>query len=105
MKSHGRVIVFSMLFVVAYTLCFYFNIALFKYYPMLREFHVTSQTQRSAGPPISWYGWIAVAALASGAVALIIPPRWTNRIPPAASWIVAAIVLIAVLIYEKRWFV
>jgi MFS family permease len=104
MRNPGRLVVFSMLFIVVYTLCFYFSVALFKYYPMVREFHVNSQG-RAAGPPISWYGWIAVATLVSGAVALIVPGRLADRIPPVVSWAVPLAVLVTVLIYEKRWFV
>jgi hypothetical protein len=103
MRGSAKLIVFSMLFIVVYTLCFFFNVALFKYYPMVREFHVDSQG-KAAGPPISWYGWLAVAALVSGAVALAVPGRLASRIPPAVSWVVPLVVLVTVLVYEKRWF-
>ncbi len=107
MTRFGPIVVFSTLFVIAYTLCFFFNVALFKYYPMVGEFHVSAQG-RAAGPPISWYGWVAIAALAglAGAgIARIMPARVVDRIPPAIAWIVPAIILLVVLVYEKRWFV
>jgi hypothetical protein len=107
MRRPGAIVVFSVVFVIAYTLCFYFNVALFKYYPMVREFHVASQG-RAAGPPISWYGWLAVSALVAlfgYGVALVVPARLTGRIPSSVAWIIPAIVLVAVLVYEKRWFV
>jgi hypothetical protein len=103
MNNYGRFALFSVIFTVSYTLCFYFNIALFKYYPLVAQFHLDAQPKTS-GPPISWYGWLAVAALASVPVALIVPPAWGNRIPPTVAWLVPAIVLVAVLVYEKRWF-
>ncbi len=105
MSNYGRYVIFSVLFVVTYTLCFYFNVALFKYYPLIAEFHIDSLTSKAAGPPISWYGWIAVALLVSLPVALIIPRSWGNKIPPAVAWLAPALVIVAVLIYEKRWFI
>jgi hypothetical protein len=62
------------------------------------EFHIVSQPKNS-GPPISWYGWLAVAAIVSLPIALAVPRKWGDRISPTAAW------LVAVLIYEKRWFV
>lgn len=104
MRNYSRFVIFSMLFAIIYTLCFYLNIALFKYYPLVREFHINSQP-KAFGPPISWYGWLALAALVSFPIALIVPRSWGNRISPTLAWLVPALVLLAVLIYEKRWFV
>jgi hypothetical protein len=104
MKNYSSFIIFSMLFIIIYTLCFYFNIALFKYYPLVREFHIYSQP-KSAGPPISWYGWMAVAALVSAPVAFLVPRSWGERLSPTMAWLIPTIVLVAVLVYEKRWFV
>ncbi len=104
MKSRSAPVIFSLLFVLTYTVCFYLNIALFKYYPLVREFHVTAQPE-SAGPPISWYGWLAVAFLVSAPIAVLIPRSLGNKIPATVAWLVPAIVLLAVLVYEKRWFV
>lgn len=104
MTSYGKLLVFSMLFAVVYTLCFYFNIALFKYYPMVGEFHVTAQG-RQAGPPISWYGWMAVAFLVSAPVALVLPAKLVDRIPPSVAWVLPTLILVTVLVYEKRWFI
>ena len=104
MRNYSSAVIFSLLFSVVYTLCFYFNVALFKYYPLVGEFHIDSQP-KTAGPPISWYGWLAVAALVSLPIALIVPKAWGQRISPTAAWLIPALVLVAVLIYEKRWFV
>ena len=103
MSNYSRFAIFSILFTIIYTLCFYFNIALFKYNPLVAEFHIDSQP-KSAGPPISWYGWLAVALIVSLPVALAVPRKWGNRLSPTAAWLVPTLVLVAVLVYEKRWF-
>jgi hypothetical protein len=94
---------FSLVFAVVYFLCFFFNVALFRYYPEENEFHVGSQSA-SAGVFILWYGWLTAATTVSVIVALLAPLRWTDRIGHQWSWIVPAIVLFIVLIYESRWF-
>ncbi len=104
MTNYSRYAIFAIIFTIAYTIYFYFNIALFKYYPLVAEFHINSQP-KNAGPPISWYGWVALAALVALPTALIVPRSWGNRIPPTLAWLVRTLVLVAVLIYEKRWFV
>ena len=104
MRGYGSAVIFSALFSIVYTLCFYFNVALFKFYPLVGEFHIESQP-KNAGPPISWYGWLAVALLVSLPVALIVPKSVSAKISPTIAWLVPALVLIAVLVYEKRWFV
>lgn len=104
MSNRGPLIVFSIVFVIAYTLCFYFNVALFKYYPLVAEFHINNQP-KELGPPISWYGWMAVAALVGLPIAFLLPRSWSNRLPTSYAWVIPMLVLVAVLIYEKRWFV
>ena len=104
MKTYSSTVIFSMLFSVIYTACFYTGYAPFKYYPLVGEFHMADQPKVS-GPPISWYGWVVTAFVVSAVVALIVPRRWSDRLSPTIAWLVPTIVLAAVLIYEKRWFV
>ena len=68
MKGHGRFSVFSIAFGLVYVLAFYFSVAVFKYYPLVGQFHVVDQG-KAAGPPISWYGWLVTALLVSLPVA------------------------------------
>jgi len=103
MRGHGRFSIFSIVFGVAYTLAFFFSIALFKYYPLIHEFHVADQP-KTAGPPISWYGWIASALVVSMPVAFLIPRRWADRLSPTWAGLIPAALVLIVLIYEKRWF-
>jgi hypothetical protein len=102
--AHGASLIFSMLFAVIYSLCFYFNWPMFAYYPQVNEFHLSTELQNQLGPPILWYGWLATAALASAVVAVVIPRRVAGRLPPNLAWAVPGAMILAILIYEKRWF-
>ena len=95
--------IFTLLFGVAYTVCFYVDIALFRYYPEVREFHW--QLTPDVGPAILWYGWLAVAALVSAAVALLVPSKWADRLWSGWVWLSPVIVVVVILVYEYRWFV
>jgi hypothetical protein len=95
--------VFSTMFGIAYFVTFYSSWSPFLYYPEQGAFHVSAQAA-SAGPPILWYGWLAVATIVSAAVAALVPAEWVRRFPPAVFWIVPALLLLVVFFYEKRWF-
>jgi uncharacterized membrane protein YhaH (DUF805 family) len=103
MTGHGRFAIFSILFGIAYTLAFYFNIAAFKYYPLVGAFHFADQGKQ-AGPPISWYGWIVVAVAVSLPIALLVPRRLADRLSPTWAGLIPVALVVLVLIYEKRWF-
>jgi hypothetical protein len=102
--ASGASLIFSMLFAVAYTLCFYFNWPLFAYYPQVNEFHLSTALQSQLGPPILWYGWLATAALVSVSPAIVIPRALSARLWPGLAWAVPGAMVVAILIYEKRWF-
>jgi hypothetical protein len=104
LPAAGRAMVFSITFAVVYTLCFYYNWPLFAYYPQVNEVHLSGGLIDTAGPPILWYGWLASAALISAAAAMIVPPGVSNRLWHGWAWIIPAGVVVAILIYEKRWF-
>jgi hypothetical protein len=92
-----------MLFGVVYFACFYADWAPFRYYPDASAFHLTRHPE--AGPAILWYGWVATAALVSGAVAFVVPRRLAARLGPGWAWSVPLLTVVGILIYEKRWFV
>jgi hypothetical protein len=98
-----RLAIFSIVFSVLYVAAFYFDLAMFRYYPAAREFH-WARTD-GIGVVILWYGWIATAAFASAAIAFAVPGKLAERLSPAWAWIVPTAVVIATLIYERRWFV
>ena len=103
MKGRAVAKIFSLLFGAAYFLCFLYEIVPFRFYPEAAVFHVAGQSE-AAGPPILWYGWMAAAAAISGLIAVLVPSRWADRVWHGLSWIVPAIVILAMLIYERRWF-
>jgi hypothetical protein len=103
MTGHGRISIFSIAFGIVYTLAFFFNVAAFKYYPLVHQFHIADQP-KAAGPPISWYGWIAVALLVSVPLSLLVPRRLADRLSPIWAGLIPAALVLIVLIYEKRWF-
>jgi hypothetical protein len=93
----------TLLFGAVYTICFYMDWSLFRYYPETGEFYWRMHTD--AGPAILWYGWLAIAAIVSVGVALIVPRRWADGLWQGWVWIVPLIVLVVILVYEVRWFV
>lgn len=95
--------IFTLVFGPLYVLCFYVDISLFRYYPETAQFHW--QMTQNEGPPILWYGWLAVAGLTSAAIALLVPPQWANRLWPGWVWLLPVIVVVVILLYEVRWFV
>lgn len=103
MRLRERLPVFSVTAGVAYTLAYYFDWSLFRYYIMENRFHLTEQPD-TAGPPILWYGWLATAVLAGIVAAAIVPPRLAARLPADLLWLMPVVLMVAALMYEKRWF-
>jgi hypothetical protein len=103
MKTHARLTIFSLVACLVYTLAYYFDWSLFQYYLAENRFHIAPQ-DASAGPPILWYGWLATAALAGVAAAVAFPKRLAARLSPDLLWLVPAVMIVAALMYEKRWF-
>ena len=103
MKVNGRLMVFSLIACLAYTLAYYFDWPLFQYYLEENRFHLTAQPA-SSGPPILWYGWLATAILAGGVCALILPRRLLTRVLPDLVWLIPCALIVAALMYEARWF-
>jgi hypothetical protein len=98
-----RLKIFSMVFGVLYITAFYFDLAMFRYYPAVREFHWMRTD--GIGVVILWYGWIATSAVASAAIAFAVPRQMAERLWPGWAWIIPTAVVVVMLIYERRWFV
>ena len=91
MRRHPRLMLFSLAACAVYTLAYYFDWSLFRYY--LGTGTVGLSAPASAGAPILWYGWLATAVLAGAAIAVLIPRSWTARVSPELVWLVPAIAL------------
>jgi hypothetical protein len=100
--------VFSIVYGVAYMALFLYSeqsqYALFRYYPVLGGFYRESQPLATAGPAILWYSWLFGAAVISLAISLAVPRKWAERVPHGWVWVVPAALLVAILVYERRWF-
>jgi len=102
MKTHGRLIVFSLVACIAYTLAYYFEWSLFQYY--VADNSIGFWERGASGPPILWYGWLATAVLAGATAAAVIPKSWVARLLPDVLWLVPLVMIFAALMYERRWF-
>ena len=96
--------VFSLTASIAYTTAYYLDWPLFRYYLGSDTFSFGVQAE-SAGAPILWYGWLAIAALIGALFAAIVPGRVASQLPPDLLWIIPATTTIAAFLYELRWFV
>jgi hypothetical protein len=95
--------IFSIVFGAFYTAFFVYAWSPFRYYPILSKFSVEVQGPE-AGPAILWYGWVASAFVASAATALVVPRRVAERLWHGYTWVLPTIVLVVILIHERRWF-
>jgi hypothetical protein len=102
-KLDASLKVFSLLFGVVYMLCFYYSLAIVRYYPLTGTFHVDAQPETS-GPPILWYGWLLAAAGISVVLAALAPKRLVERLWHGWFWVVPAVTIVGILVYERRWF-
>ncbi len=107
-SRYARFNVFSIVFGVAYLGFFFINQvwqwSLFGYYPVLHQFRHASLPVATAGPAITWYGWLLGAAVISLVVSFMTPRRLAERLGQDWVWTVPALVLIVTLVYERRWF-
>jgi len=104
MSGNPKSLVFTMCFGLVYMVCFYFNWALFRFYPSYTQFSI-GPLGPEAGPVIMWYGWMAWAFVVSLVAALVVPKTVAARLNPTLVWGISAAVLAGTMWYEKRWFI
>lgn len=106
--SGSRFSVFSIVFGVAYMALFFwserYQTALFRFYPVLGEFSREARPLEIAGPAILWYSWLLGAGLLSLIAALLVPRAMADRLERGWVWAVPAVLLVVILVYERRWF-
>ena len=96
--------IFTLVCGLGYALAVTINIPLFRYYPLVERFSLHDLTDRTLGPAMSWYGWMAIAALPALAIAAIVPRRIGDRIPDAVFWILPFVIFGAGFYREREWF-
>ncbi len=92
-----------MLFGIVYLTAFYLDWSPFRYYPETRAFHLKATPQD--GPAILWYGWVASGVFGAAVLALLVPRTLADRLRPGWAWFVPLVIVVLLLIYERRWFV
>lgn len=87
----------------AYILAYVNNFTPFYYFPMVNEWHWQPQSA-DIGPGITYFAWKSVGLLA-GACSLLLPRRWTNRLPADTVWVGGLLLSVIVCVHESYWFV
>lgn len=102
-------------FAFFYVIALFRDLALFTVYPSLGIVILGTHHSRDfvdpaigfVAPEIYWYGWTAtaaIAALAVGLVAALLPDRWTRRCWPAALLVTTIVAMMACVYHTIPWF-
>jgi amino acid permease len=106
---------FGTAFAVLYVVALKLDLALFTVFPSIGVIrpgtrHARDVADPSLGgvvPAMHWYGWVATAtigALVVGAVAALVPERWTRSFWPGWLWVVPTLAMIACVYLRLPWF-
>lgn len=108
MSRYARFNVFSVTYGVAYMALFWVNefyqYSFFGYYPVLGEFSRERLSVQTAGPAILWYAWLFGALVISLVLSALTPHRLADRLGQTWVWVVPTALLVAIFVYERRWF-
>ena len=108
MNRYASFNVFSIVYGIAYMGLFFYSEmyrqALFRYYPVTGQFSLDVLPAETAGPPILWYSWLAGALVVSLVAAAVVPRRLAEKLPSSAVWLVGLVLILAIIVYERRWF-
>lgn len=96
--------VFSLVFGVVYTITITGNYPLFRYYPAVGRFSWTDLADKSLGPAMSWFGWMAWAFVIAVVLAAIVPRKLADRIPAGVFWLVPLAIFAGGFYREQEWF-
>ncbi len=98
--------VFSLTFAIGYTWAVLQNYPLFRYYPLVKRFSWVDLADKTLGPAMAWYGWMAIAAIPAFVIAVIwkfvVPERVTTKLWPLF-YLVPIMLLVATYYREKNW--
>ncbi len=104
MKKRISPSLFAALFTVTYAVLAIKDWTLFYYYPLTQELSRTPLTVKS-GPSMHWYAWIASAFVVGGVGSSLVPHAWSKPVERYLAWIPALCAVVAILVFEKKWFV
>lgn len=97
--------VFTLVFGIAYAVVVHIDQPLFRYYPLVNRWSLHDLKDLSLGPAMSWYGWIALAAIPALLLSVIVPRRIGERIPEAVYWLLPVVMFLVGWYHERTWFV
>jgi hypothetical protein len=96
--------VFTLVFGIGYAVVVHFDHPLFRYYPLVNRWSLSDLTDQSLGPAMSWYGWIALAAIPAVLLSALVPKRIGDRIPAAVYWFIPVAMFLVGWYHERTWF-
>ena len=101
--------VFSVAFVLSYTVAVYFNLAMFTYRPAQHKFYlfVPATVPGIPGIPMFWYGWLVTASLSAlliTAVSAVVPAPTSKSFWPTLASIAPVIAVVGVIYVLRIWF-
>ncbi len=96
--------VFTLIYGLGYAAAVYINWPLFRYYPLVKRFSLHDLADKTLGPAMAWYGWMAAAAIPAVLFSAVVPSRIADRIPHVVYWILPLPMFYAAWVREQTWF-
>lgn len=96
---------FTVAFSLSYIVVFALDLALFLYYPLRREFHLSSLSDPSAGPAMHWYGLLASATCIGLLASLLLRDHWIPARLTQWLWLTPVSTMLASLYLLRHFFV
>jgi hypothetical protein len=106
--NFARLKIFSIVYGVSYMAFFLYSescaCAMFRYYPVLGQFSMETLPVQQAGLPINWYSWLLGALVVSVVAMYAVPRSLAERLPHSWTWGITLMLLVGIMVYERRWF-
>jgi len=96
--------IFTLVFGLGYAIAVHIDHPLFRYYPLVNRWSLHDLADQSLGPAMSWYGWMAIAAIPAALLTVLVPKRFGDRIPAAVYWVIPFAMFLAGWYHERTWF-
>ncbi|TJY59527.1 hypothetical protein E4T66_14210 [Sinimarinibacterium sp. CAU 1509] len=95
---------FTVVFGLSYIAIFALDLALFLYYPLVRQFSFVPLIDASSGPAMHWYGLMASAGCAGLAASVCLRDRWIPEVLLQWLWIVPVSAMFASAFLLRQFF-